>query len=293
MPYKAFDRVFDNLTRHLNTMPADAVRAIIPDGIAALTHLFPVLLHVPVIADVVYSDTLIVEINEARQVAFSAAKQLFQKLDDKYNVIIHIDDVHWGDEDSVSLLRELLSRPDAPSILVVGSFHTEAIGDSPFVRFLRLLLSRESDKFFGQEIELGPLDQVQALSLARYLLRDVPVSDRHLNQIVQESYGNPFFLESLTRHLTDFRAQGTETQRPQTGTMTPRYVGQHESRGHRRERETSIADRRRSGRTTQAFPRRRDRRARSREWTLHSAAHRISSAALEDDRWSHIHRTLP
>ncbi|MGC6415530.1 MAG: serine/threonine-protein kinase PknK [Bradymonadia bacterium] len=220
VPYKAFDRVFDNLTRHLNTMPADAVRAIIPDGIAALTHLFPVLLHVPVIADVVYSDTLIVEISEARQVAFSAAKQLFQKLDGKYNVIIHIDDVHWGDEDSVSLLRELLSRPDAPSILVVGSFHTEAIGDSPFVRFLRLLLSRESDKFFGQEIELGPLDQVQALSLARYLLRDVPVSDRHLNQIVQESYGNPFFLESLTRHLTDFRAQGTETQRPQTGTMT-------------------------------------------------------------------------
>ena len=84
-------------------MPANTVRAIIPDGIAALTHLFPVLLHVPVIADVVYSDTLIVEINEARQVAFSAAKQLFQKLSDNYNIIIHIDDVHWGDEDSVSL----------------------------------------------------------------------------------------------------------------------------------------------------------------------------------------------
>ena len=88
------------------------------------------------------------------------------------------------------------------------------------MRFLRLVLSRDNDGFVGQEIELGPLDQGQALSLARYLLREVSVSERHLEQIVQESHGNPFFLESLTRHLTDFRVQGTEANRPQTGAMT-------------------------------------------------------------------------
>jgi len=220
VPYKAFDRVFDDLTRQLNCLSSSIVKELTPPGIGALTHLFPVLLNVPSIAKSVRSDTLIIELTETRQVAFQAARDLFSRLANRWSLALHIDDVHWGDDDSVALLRELLDLPDAPNMLVLCSFHTESIRGSNFVRFLRLMLARQADGFDGREIEVGPLDDTQAMNLTRYLLREINLGQHHLEQIVRESHGNPFFVESLTRHITEFNEDRRKSGGLKTGAMT-------------------------------------------------------------------------
>ena len=220
VPYKAFDRVFDDLTRQLNQMPRALIQQLIPNGIAALTQLFPVLLNVPAISQAVDEEGQSLDFSETRQMAFEAARQLFRSLANRWLLAIHIDDVHWGDEDSIALMAEIFQRPDAPQFMMLCSFHTEAIHGSAFVRFLRFMVARSSHDFLGREIEIGPLDDRQARSLARFLLRDVTQMDRHLDKIVSEAGGNPFFIESLSRHLTEFQENRGRGNAFETGAMT-------------------------------------------------------------------------
>ena len=105
LPYKAFDSVIDDLTRQLGRLPSIDLDEIIPNHIGRLARLFPVLLNLPAIAERARDDEDTQARSDARGLAFAAFRTLLSRLAKKRLLIIHIDDVHWGDRDSAELYR--------------------------------------------------------------------------------------------------------------------------------------------------------------------------------------------
>ena len=109
LPYKGVDTVIDNLSRFLGTLPKGEVRDLLPEDIKLLCTIFPVLERVPVIAQLSTAKRDIREPMEVRRRAFLALRELLRRVATIKPLIIYIDDLQWGDEDSIGLLNELLT----------------------------------------------------------------------------------------------------------------------------------------------------------------------------------------
>ena len=132
IPYKAVDGVIDELTRHLMALKEVEGALDIPRGIWALAHVFPVLRRVQSIDEVppaAVGDPQIVRLN-----AFGVLRELFASLARRKRVVVFIDDVQWGDTDSVALLVELMRQPGPPSLLLVTTHRVEEEDTSSFLR---------------------------------------------------------------------------------------------------------------------------------------------------------------
>lgn len=105
--------------------------------------------------------------------------------------VLFLNDLHWADERSASVVDYLVREADRPGVLVVTCFRPEfdaAWRNAPGV----------------VNIDLIPLDREQSIKL----LRKCVVSDsetRDYAKLVARAGGNPFFLEELARHVLDTR----------------------------------------------------------------------------------------
>jgi adenylate cyclase len=101
-----------------------------------------------------------------------------------------IEDVHWIDEVSESMLADFLAVvPQLPSLTLI-TYRPEYRG----------ALSRMSG---AQTLALRPLNDVQASTLSTQLLGDDPSLDELAAQIAFRAAGNPFFAEEIVRDLTE------------------------------------------------------------------------------------------
>src|SRR5437762_3557504 len=75
-----------------------------------------------------------------RRKRFSALQGLFRRIVAIQPVVVHIDDLQWGDADSIMLLDSLLGPPEPPALLVIASLSSEDPDAPP--PFLRTLLDR-------------------------------------------------------------------------------------------------------------------------------------------------------
>ncbi len=200
VPYKALDSLVDSLSRFLRSLDEKQAERIMPSDILALARLFPVLNRVRAVASAGRQVLEIPDSRELRRRACTALRELFQKMCNLGPVVLYIDDLHWGDEDSGGLLSELLRPPDPPPLLLVVCFRSEEAMSNPL---LRAMLSSELAKAATEvrELVVSELSQVQAQKLALRLLKDRIKSDFALAEtIARESGGNPFFVDLLVRH---------------------------------------------------------------------------------------------
>lgn len=134
------------------------------------------------------------EPQELRGRLFAAVRELVARLADRKPLVLVIDDLQWGDPDSLALLGAVLRPPDAPAVLVVATVR-EGINAS--------LLEIWSPLAPGlQRVRLGPLPPAEARELAAALLAQTGSAGTSAAEaIAAEAAGHPLFIDQLVRHL--------------------------------------------------------------------------------------------
>jgi serine/threonine protein kinase len=199
VPYKAFDVLVDALTRYLLARPPHEREALLPEHIGELSRVFPVLRQLPGLSALPELPVEAPDRSELRLRAFRAFKELLARLARTAPLIVHLDDLQWGDADSLVLLNELVSPPDAPAMLLVCGFRSEGAEAAALLAEHRRMRDFLGERIDIREVELGPLSEADAVRLATALLGTEAGESRAL-AIARESQGNPFFVEELVRH---------------------------------------------------------------------------------------------
>ncbi|HVE71819.1 MAG TPA: protein kinase [Thermoanaerobaculia bacterium] len=198
VPYKGIDSLVDALHRYLSRLDPAEIDALMPRDIAAAEQLFPVLRD---LGDLMRMrrrvvPPLIPDQQELRRRAFATIRELLVRLADRTKLVIVIDDLQWGDVDSAELLHEVLRPPDAAPLLFIASYRSDAAATSPFVAAFRHGL-------VARDLAVEPLTPDESRHLALQLLGD-SVRDpiEVANLVVEESGGNPLFINELARAFT-------------------------------------------------------------------------------------------
>jgi serine/threonine protein kinase len=197
VPYKALDGVVDSLSKQLASMRQGRAETLMPRNAMALARVFPVMLQVDAIFNARSAKPETIDLFTLRRQAFGALRELLGRLANRQPLVIYIDDLQWADADSSFLLEDLLRRPDAPRLLLVGSFRTEDVEAKLFLK--QLLQQTGTDTC--RELFVGPLPDSEARELTRSLFTSVGFSSEpFIESIVHEAGGSPFLLEQLTHY---------------------------------------------------------------------------------------------
>ncbi len=189
VPYKAFDEIVDALSRHLSALPPADAADFLPSDMGALAQIFPVLAplangHAP--ANVPKGEP-----QQLRRAVFATLREILRRLAAQRLTIVHIDDLHWADEESLLLLEALLDPPNAPPVLLVATLRRD-VG----VPVDEVAACLPGDV---RRLSLDLLPPDEARLLAAELLRDSslpPLTD----DVAREAAGHPLFIEALVQH---------------------------------------------------------------------------------------------
>jgi len=201
VPYKAFDSVVDSLATELNRMPTTLVENVLPAGIAALARVFPVLGSVPAIS-ARGTIPLSQDLEGLRQMAFVALRDLLSNLARYRALVIHIDDLQWGDLDSADLMAELLLPSDRPPVLLLLTYRSEYLDRSASLAAVNTLGKQTDNGLHRSVLQVGALSPAETRRLAAGILLPSG-SPEQVEWIVQESEGIAFFVYELALFARD------------------------------------------------------------------------------------------
>jgi predicted Ser/Thr protein kinase len=193
VPYQGIDSLVDELCGLLRVADATTVAELLPQPLGALARLFPVLGRVPAIAEGAEPGAAGLDAQELRSRAFATFRELLRRIAGRRPLILHVDDLQWGDLDTAALFHDVLRPPDSPPLLLVLSYRGEERERSPFLRAL-------APARLGRvvRVEVGPLDRAAGEALARRLLAaSGSEPDADAGRIADEAGGNPLFIQEL------------------------------------------------------------------------------------------------
>ncbi len=197
VPYKALDGVVDSLSKHLASLHLARAEALMPRNSMALARVFPVMLQVDAIFNARSTRPETLDPFTLRRQAFAALRELLTRVASRQPLVIYIDDLQWADADSIFLLEDLLRPPESPPLLLIGSFRTEDIESTLFLKQLLHPTGTENCR----ELFVGPLSDTEARELTRSLFVATGISgEPFIESIVREAGGSPFLIEQLTQY---------------------------------------------------------------------------------------------
>jgi len=201
VPYKALDGIVDALVRRLSELSEVELSLLLPRYLGALTLQFPVLLRVPAIALQTARYVRPAEPHELRRQAAAALQELLARIADHHVLVLLIDDLQWGDVDSVHMLRDALSPEDMPGLLLVAAHRFDERVTTPALLAFRDAVHglRRRGQFVSLRLE--PLEESEAIELAHKLLGPLAHDTELLQHVVRESERVPLFVQELARHV--------------------------------------------------------------------------------------------
>jgi tetratricopeptide (TPR) repeat protein len=125
---------------------------------------------------------------------------LLKRMARKEPMVLFLDDLHWADEGTLSLLHHVTLHHGDAHLLVIGAYRPEELvrggeADPPLVDLVRILSA--SDRF--ATMPLAPLGEADTERLVRSLPGAAAPSGRWLEVIHRRSMGNPFFALEMAR----------------------------------------------------------------------------------------------
>lgn len=201
VPYKAVDSLVDALSRYLARLPLAQAEAILPRDVLLLARLFPVLRRVPAVAGAPGRLLEFGDSGEGKRRALGALRELLGRLGDRQPVILFIDDLQWGDEESAVLLADLIRSPHPPALLLLVAYRSEDADSSCPSK-----LKREARETARRDLFLEPLLPEESCDLASRLLELEHSSPAQVEMIARESGGHPHFLREMAQHVRQHQA---------------------------------------------------------------------------------------
>ncbi len=110
-------------------------------------------------------------------------------------LLLLLDDLQWCDGDTLEFLHYLLRFNDGAPLLVVGTVRLEEIDEGHALNKLLTSLSCEDQL---REIELGPLNEVDTVTLAQQIAAH-PLDTESQCHVIAASEGNPLFIVETIR----------------------------------------------------------------------------------------------
>ena len=110
-------------------------------------------------------------------------------------IMICLDDLQWADETSLDFIQYMVPRISNKPIFFVGTYRTEEVADNSKLKETIGILSREPNVI---RIMLQHLETEDGIKLAKGLLNK-DIDDAIVNNIYEESEGNPFYLIELIK----------------------------------------------------------------------------------------------
>ena len=198
VPFKAVDSIIESLVRYLRSSEGRWLQSEQPEDVEFLAQVFPLLRRVDWIAQRKIDDLQRTEPQKIRGRAFYGLRQLLTAIAHRTPIVIHVDDLQWGDADSARAWHELLNHSDAPPLLILGSYRSDEADDSPFLQTWEQLTTSAFHRIESQAVTVEPLSADECLELAT-LRTGLPreTIDQQVGQLFHDTDGNPYFLDQL------------------------------------------------------------------------------------------------
>jgi class 3 adenylate cyclase len=137
-----------------------------------------------------------------RYLLLAAAVGLLQEASREQTLVLLLDDLQWADNQTLALLKHLVSSRPGAELLVLGTHRdSELARGHPLNQLLGDLRHENGVERIGlggiERDDVGALMQVAA----GYELRDE--DNRLADEIIRETDGNPFFVAEILRHLDE------------------------------------------------------------------------------------------
>jgi len=185
VPFKAFDGIIDDLSRWMARLPPQEAGAMLPRAAALLGDIFPVMRRLPSGARAPATLEPEADARRRRLALFAAIRELLARAADRFPLLLVIDDVQWGDADSMALLGAVVAAPDPPRLLIVATSREAVIAHLP------------NDI---RQKAVGALSTDDASALAARLLASHGLADDAASSMATEAGGHPLFLAALVHH---------------------------------------------------------------------------------------------
>ncbi len=134
-----------------------------------------------------------------KQRLFESVTALCTSLADQTPIILILDDAHWADEGTLSLLRHLARGLRQSRALLVAAYREIELDEALALSGVLHDLDRER---LATRIKLTRLDRQYTLDLLAALFRE-EITPEFLDRVYQETEGNPFFIEEVCKALID------------------------------------------------------------------------------------------
>lgn len=128
-------------------------------------------------------------------------KSFFQILSEtEKGLLLFVDDLQWADLASLRLLKSLILDSDIQSLLLVGAYRSEDVGEKHILTKEIEILKQGGEALY--ELNIMPLTAKDVVEFIRDLLRvDTAAAQGLADIILQKTAGNPFFIKRLLRYL--------------------------------------------------------------------------------------------
>lgn len=204
VPYKAIDSAMDALCQHLLRLRREQLSDLLPQNIRLLAQLFPVLNRLEERVPLPPPAQHPTDPRRLRRRAVEVLRELFSRLRLESPVILLMDDLQWGDVDSITLLSEIFAPPFPPAVLVLCTYRREYEASSRCLSaLLELRKTNASVKWFDVAVE--PFSKEETLEFAKNLIGGAAQSETTAQWIAEESDGSPYFVLELARHSESAR----------------------------------------------------------------------------------------
>lgn len=210
VPFKALDSLVDSLASYLSDASERLLNDVMPEDTLPLLQLFPALGQVPGVDAGSRPTIESADQPELRRRATMALRQLLGRLAMRKTLVLYIDDMQWGDEDSSNLLADVMRPPDCPYLLLLGSYRREDGDTSPALQALAQAYLKGEHQPHRTDIAVEALSADESRRLALMLIGESHAqADVLADRIARESGGSPFFVWELAQHVKHIQDAST------------------------------------------------------------------------------------